>query len=80
MFMTSVLWSDNTEVIIYRSFQEFRKCHVSPQKLKKSHMFLDWCLFCRTNKCFFFFQTDAAEEEIPYHEHFQEKWQSYPHI
>ncbi|KAK5905685.1 hypothetical protein CgunFtcFv8_001616 [Champsocephalus gunnari] len=32
MFMISVLWSDNTEVIIYRSFQEFRKCH---RQLKK---------------------------------------------
>ncbi|XP_033975805.1 NADPH oxidase organizer 1-like [Trematomus bernacchii] len=32
MFMTSVLWSDNTEVIIYRSFQEFRKCHMQLKK------------------------------------------------
>ncbi|KAK5880945.1 hypothetical protein CesoFtcFv8_021802 [Champsocephalus esox] len=32
MFMIFVLWSDNTEVIIYRSFQEFRKCH---RQLKK---------------------------------------------
>ncbi|KAI9526780.1 hypothetical protein NQZ68_036132 [Dissostichus eleginoides] len=32
MFMISVLWSDNSEVIIYRSFQEFRKCH---RQLKK---------------------------------------------
>ncbi|KAK5880943.1 hypothetical protein CesoFtcFv8_021800 [Champsocephalus esox] len=32
MFMISVLWSDNTEVIMYRSFQEFRKCH---RQLKK---------------------------------------------
>ncbi|XP_044035222.1 NADPH oxidase organizer 1-like [Siniperca chuatsi] len=27
MFMISVLWSDETEVIIYRSFQDFRKFH-----------------------------------------------------
>lgn len=29
MFMLSVIWSDNTEVIVYRSFQEFKKFHVS---------------------------------------------------
>uniref|UniRef100_A0A4W6GBU5 NADPH oxidase organizer 1b n=1 Tax=Lates calcarifer TaxID=8187 RepID=A0A4W6GBU5_LATCA len=29
MFMISVLWSDETEVIIYRSFQDFKKFHVS---------------------------------------------------
>ncbi|KAL4593032.1 NADPH oxidase organizer 1-like, partial [Arapaima gigas] len=27
MFMTSVLWSDQTEIIVYRSFQEFKKFH-----------------------------------------------------
>ncbi|KAK5850580.1 hypothetical protein PBY51_001448 [Eleginops maclovinus] len=32
MFMISVLWSDETEVIVYRSFQEFRKFH---RQLKK---------------------------------------------
>ncbi|KAM6964738.1 NADPH oxidase organizer 1-like [Tautogolabrus adspersus] len=32
MFMVSVLWSDETEVIIYRSFQEFKKFH---KQLKK---------------------------------------------
>ncbi|KAM6897517.1 NADPH oxidase organizer 1b [Xenentodon cancila] len=32
MFMVSVLWSDETEVIIYRSFQDFKKFH---RELKK---------------------------------------------
>ncbi|XP_062299175.1 NADPH oxidase organizer 1-like [Scomber scombrus] len=32
MFMISVFWSDETEVIIYRSFQDFKKCH---RQLKK---------------------------------------------
>ncbi|XP_035515388.1 NADPH oxidase organizer 1-like [Morone saxatilis] len=32
MFMISVLWSDETEVIIYRSFQNFKKFH---RQLKK---------------------------------------------
>lgn len=32
MFMISVLWSDETEVIIYRSFQDFKKFH---RQLKK---------------------------------------------
>ncbi|XP_070782998.1 NADPH oxidase organizer 1b [Enoplosus armatus] len=32
MFMMSVLWSDETEVIIYRSFQDFKKFH---RQLKK---------------------------------------------
>lgn len=27
--MISVLWSDETEVIIYRSFRDFKKFHVS---------------------------------------------------
>ncbi|KAG7226441.1 hypothetical protein INR49_013853, partial [Caranx melampygus] len=33
VFMTSVLWSDETEVIIYRSFQDFKEFH---RQLKKS--------------------------------------------
>ncbi|XP_059181128.1 NADPH oxidase organizer 1-like [Centropristis striata] len=32
MFMISVLWSDETEVIVYRSFQDFKKFH---RELKK---------------------------------------------
>lgn len=32
VFMLSVLWSDETEVIVYRSFQDFRKFH---RQLKK---------------------------------------------
>ncbi|XP_029312307.1 NADPH oxidase organizer 1-like [Cottoperca gobio] len=32
MFMISVLWSDETEVIVYRSFQDFKKFH---RQLKK---------------------------------------------
>lgn len=32
MFMLSVLWSDETEVIVYRSFQDFKKFH---RQLKK---------------------------------------------
>lgn len=28
-FMISASWSDQTEVIVYRSFQDFRKFHVS---------------------------------------------------
>ncbi|XP_062401065.1 NADPH oxidase organizer 1-like [Sardina pilchardus] len=34
MFMTSVVWSDRNEVIIYRSFQDFKKLH---KQLKKKH-------------------------------------------
>ncbi|XP_012669910.2 NADPH oxidase organizer 1-like isoform X2 [Clupea harengus] len=34
MFMTSVVWSDKNEVIIYRSFQDFKKLH---KQLKKKH-------------------------------------------
>nr|XP_046234160.1 NADPH oxidase organizer 1-like [Scatophagus argus] len=37
MFMISVLWSDQTEVIIYRSFQNFRKFH-SQLKKRFPHM------------------------------------------
>lgn len=29
MYMTSVLWSDHDEVVVYRTFQEFKKMHVS---------------------------------------------------
>lgn len=29
MYMTSVLWSDHNEVVVYRTFQEFKKMHVS---------------------------------------------------
>lgn len=29
MYMTSVLWSDNSEIVVYRSFQDFKKMHVS---------------------------------------------------
>lgn len=29
MFMMSVSWSDEAEVIIYRSFQDFKEFHVS---------------------------------------------------
>ncbi|XP_029102847.1 NADPH oxidase organizer 1b [Scleropages formosus] len=32
VFMTSVFWSDQTEIIVYRSFQEFKKLH---KRLKK---------------------------------------------
>lgn len=28
MFMLSVLWSDQNEIIIYRSFQDFKEFHV----------------------------------------------------
>lgn len=30
VFMVSVSWSDETDVIVYRSFQDFKKFHVSP--------------------------------------------------
>lgn len=33
VFMMSVLWSDEAEVIVYRSFQEFKKFHVSNKHL-----------------------------------------------
>ncbi|KAI1883948.1 hypothetical protein AGOR_G00221330, partial [Albula goreensis] len=33
MFMTSVLWSDQSDIIVYRSFQDFKKLH---KQLKKS--------------------------------------------
>ncbi|XP_028267813.1 NADPH oxidase organizer 1-like [Parambassis ranga] len=43
MYMTSVLWSDQSDIIVYRSFQEFKKMHKqlkkefpSASKLKKS--------------------------------------------
>ncbi|CAF87705.1 unnamed protein product [Tetraodon nigroviridis] len=29
MYMTSVLWSDHNEIVVYRTFQDFRKMHVS---------------------------------------------------
>lgn len=29
MYMTSVLWSDQNDIVIYRSFREFKKMHVS---------------------------------------------------
>lgn len=29
MFMTSVLWSDESEVIVYRSLLDFKEFHVS---------------------------------------------------
>ncbi|XP_061079126.1 NADPH oxidase organizer 1-like [Conger conger] len=32
MFMTSVLWSDDSDIIVYRSFQDFKKLH---KQLKK---------------------------------------------
>lgn len=28
--MVSVSWSDETDVIVYRSFHDFKKFHVSP--------------------------------------------------
>lgn len=33
VFMTSVLWSDHSEIIVYRSFQEFKKLHKQLKKL-----------------------------------------------
>ncbi|KAJ8363796.1 hypothetical protein SKAU_G00126270 [Synaphobranchus kaupii] len=33
MFMTSVLWSDQSEIIVYRSFQDFKKLHKQLKKL-----------------------------------------------
>lgn len=32
MFMLSVLWSDQNEIIIYRSFQDFKEFHVRNKK------------------------------------------------
>ncbi|XP_034414607.1 NADPH oxidase organizer 1-like [Cyclopterus lumpus] len=32
MFMISVLWSDETDVIVYRSFKEFKKLHMQLKK------------------------------------------------
>lgn len=29
MYMTSVLWSDHSEILVYRTFQDFKKMHVS---------------------------------------------------
>lgn len=29
MYMTSVLWSDHNELMVYRTFQDFKKMHVS---------------------------------------------------
>lgn len=29
MYMTSVLWSDHNEILVYRTFQDFKKMHVS---------------------------------------------------
>ncbi|XP_061089057.1 NADPH oxidase organizer 1-like [Conger conger] len=33
MFMASVLWSDHSEIVVYRSFQEFKKLHKQLKKL-----------------------------------------------
>uniref|UniRef100_H3DKX9 NADPH oxidase organizer 1a n=1 Tax=Tetraodon nigroviridis TaxID=99883 RepID=H3DKX9_TETNG len=33
MYMTSVLWSDHNEIVVYRTFQDFRKMH---KQLKKA--------------------------------------------
>lgn len=33
MFMLSVLWSDQNEIIIYRSFQDFKEFHVRNKKI-----------------------------------------------
>lgn len=29
MYMSSVLWSDQNEIVVYRTFREFKKMHVS---------------------------------------------------
>lgn len=29
MYITSVLWSDQNDIVVYRSFEEFKKMHVS---------------------------------------------------
>lgn len=29
MYITSVLWSDHNEIVVYRTFQDFKKMHVS---------------------------------------------------
>lgn len=29
MYMTSVLWSDQNDIVVYRSFRDFKKMHVS---------------------------------------------------
>ncbi|KAJ8245986.1 hypothetical protein GJAV_G00262440 [Gymnothorax javanicus] len=33
MFMASVIWSDHSEIIVYRSFQDFKKLHKQLKKL-----------------------------------------------
>lgn len=38
-FMISASWSDQTEVIVYRSFQDFRKFHVSTLSVHFPHYY-----------------------------------------
>lgn len=41
-FMVSVIWSDGSEIIIYRSFKDFKKFHVSKENIQPTS--LQWNL------------------------------------
>lgn len=68
MFMMSVLWSDRTEVIVYRSFQDFKKFHVRASCT-------ELCFYDSNNNDTNHntVYSEAAEKEVPPVELFPEK-------
>lgn len=84
VFMLSVLWTDQTEVIIYRSFQEFKKFHVSLNyKIMNNIFYVIWywtSCNIKHSTYIYHFPTEAAEEEVPSSEPFPEKGQNDPQI
>lgn len=67
MFMISVLWSDEAEVIIYRSFKNFKKLHVSQINNNNNNKNILYALFDYYIVCIVF-HAEAAQKEVPSHE------------
>lgn len=70
--MISVSWSDQTEVIVYRSFQDFRKFHVSTL-MHISTTAIDHNSNHNINNDNVNIYSEASEEEVPSPESFPEK-------
>lgn len=80
MYMASVLWSDQNDIVIYRTFQDFKKMHVS----MLMHVWFCACpagpLLSLIDSFVDLFFTETNEESIPTCKQTEKIRQSHPQI
>ena len=67
-YITSVLWSDQNEIVVYRSFLDFKKMHVSKDVHYKATATFHWLSVKYILKSLTYrhhYSTETNEESVP---------------